>query len=140
MASNTHSWQPTPRMARTRPGRTRMGLGKLTNGARGLAFAFRRDRSVAWKLPVFALVLAAALYLRNWVDVVLIVVATMVLLAAELFNTAIEELSNVVQPDFDARIGRVKDMAAAAVMLCYVAWLSVIGYEVVRFGSAWGAP
>ena len=124
------------RARRKRPGRARLGVDKLANAARGLWFALQGDRSVAWKVPLLALLLSGSLYLRHWVDVVLIVVTTMVLLAAELFNTALEELCNFVEPRFDSRIGRIKDIAAAAVMLCYLAWLSVITYEVSRLWSA----
>lgn len=37
---------------------------------------------------------------------------------AEAFNTAIEGLCDVVSPDHDDRIGRVKDVAAGAVLTC----------------------
>ncbi len=115
---------------------TKFGMAKLLNGGRGFWFALRTDRSVAWKFPVSLLVMAGAMYMRNAVDVIAVLVATTVLFAAELFNTAIEELCNFVQPDFDDHIGRIKDVAAAAVMVCQVAWLSVIGYELVRLGAA----
>ncbi len=44
-----------------------------------------------------------------------------VTLAAELFNTALEALADLLHPDFHPQIGRVKDTAAAAVLLLSVA-------------------
>ena len=41
----------------------------------------------------------------------------LLVLAAELFNTAIEELTDMVSPGGDPRAGRAKDCASAAVML-----------------------
>lgn len=43
---------------------------------------------------------------------------------AELLNTAIEELCNMIQPELDIRIKRIKDMSAAAVL--FVSIISTI--------------
>lgn len=45
-------------------------------------------------------------------------------LSAEIFNTAIEKICDIIQPEFDKRIGFIKDISAAAVILMAV--LSVI--------------
>lgn len=37
-------------------------------------------------------------------------------LAAEIFNTALEHICNLVQPEHDPRVGVIKDLAAAAVL------------------------
>lgn len=109
-----------------------MGWAKLANAGRGLQAAFEGDRSVAWKVPLLVVVLAASVYYRQWVDVLVLIVATTTLLAAELLNTAVEELCDFVQPRFDERIGRIKDIAAAAVMICHGGWLMVVLFEGAR--------
>jgi diacylglycerol kinase len=38
-------------------------------------------------------------------------------MAAEMMNTAIEELVNFVSPDFNEKAGKIKDIAAGAVLL-----------------------
>lgn len=40
-----------------------------------------------------------------------------IVMGAEGLNTAIEKLADFVQPDFDEKIGRIKDVSAGAVML-----------------------
>jgi diacylglycerol kinase (ATP) len=45
-------------------------------------------------------------------------------LAAEILNTAIEKICDFIHPDFDKRIGFIKDISAGAVVL--MAILSVI--------------
>lgn len=42
-------------------------------------------------------------------------------IAAEAFNTALEELTNLVSPDYHELAGRAKDAAAAAVLLAALA-------------------
>jgi diacylglycerol kinase (ATP) len=56
-------------------------------------------------------------------------VATALVLAGELLNTAIEELCDYVQPEASAQIGATKDIAAAGVGVCIVAWASVMVLE-----------
>jgi diacylglycerol kinase (ATP) len=82
----------------------------------GLRLAMR-DTAVAYKLLVSVVLLAVAFVQRSWVDFGLLLVATALVLAAELLNTAIEELCDYVQPDRAPQIGATKDIAAAAVGL-----------------------
>jgi diacylglycerol kinase (ATP) len=100
--------------------------------AAGFRRAVLEDLSVAYKVALSVPVLAVCLGLRQWVDFMLVLVATGQMLAAEIFNTALEDLCDVVQPDRDDRIGAVKDMAAAAAGLSILVWSSVILYELAR--------
>ena len=59
----------------------------------------------------------------EWIAVVF---AIGIVLAAETFNTAIEELADKVSPEYDQAIGKVKDMAAGAVLWCAIA-AAVVG-------------
>ncbi len=55
--------------------------------------------------------------LTEWISIV--VVIGLVLLS-ELFNTAIEKLSDIVDPKWNIKIGEVKDYSAAAVLISAV--------------------
>lgn len=98
----------------------------------GFRLAVDEDPSVAYKVILSAGVLAFCVALRQWVDLMLVLVATGPMLAAELFNTAVENLCDYVQPGRDARIGGIKDMAAAATGLAILVWATVILYELGR--------
>ncbi len=93
------------------------------------------DFNVAYKMIVSAAVLTLAAVGWKWLDLAVIGAATGLLLVSELFNTAIEQLCDVVQPAYDERIGAVKDVAAAAAGTAMVAWLAVVAIEAVRL--AW---
>jgi len=54
-----------------------------------------------------------------------IIVAIGIVLSAEIFNTAIEKLTDLVQPDFDPKAGQIKDLAAAAVLLLSITALII---------------
>ena len=97
----------------------------------GLRFALR-DKGVAYTLVVSLILLAIAFTQRAWADLELLLVATALVLASELMNTAIEELCDYVQPATSPQIGATKDMAAAAVGICVLAWAGVILLEIWR--------
>ena len=54
------------------------------------------------------------------IDTILILIVCFGVLVAEIFNTAIEKICDIIQPEFDKRIGFIKDIAAGAVILMAV--------------------
>ena len=105
-------------------------LRKLRTIYSGLRYAVIYDFSVTWK-PVFSLlVLAAALIARDWIDSVLIIVVTALVLFAEIMNSAIEALCDFVETRHNEKIRVIKDIAAAGVGIAMFAWLLVLGFEV----------
>ncbi len=105
-------------------------LRKLRTIYSGLRYAVIYDFSVAWKLTFSLLVLVAALSLREWLDALLIIVVTALVLFAEIMNSAIEALCDFVETRHNEKIGIIKDIAAAAVGIAMFAWLLVLGFEV----------
>ena len=105
-------------------------LRKLRTIGSGLRYAVIYDFSVAWKLVFSLCVLVAALFARAWVDSLLIVVVTALVLVAEIMNSAIEALCDFVETRHNEKIGIIKDIAAAGVGIAIFAWLLVLGFEV----------
>jgi diacylglycerol kinase (ATP) len=104
-------------------------LRKFRTIVSGLRYAVVYDFSVAWKL-VFSLgVLVAAMFTRDWIDAVLIIVVTALVLVAEIMNSAIEALCDFVETRHDEKIGIIKDIAAAGVGVAMLAWILVLGFE-----------
>jgi diacylglycerol kinase len=102
----------------------------------GLGFAIRHDFSVAYKVVLSLVVVVATAIFQQWVDFVVIALATGMVLTAELFNSAVEGVCDVVEPGPDERIGVVKDIAAAAVGVSILVWLVVLGFEGVQLLSS----
>lgn len=96
----------------------------------GLRCAIVTDFAVAYKAAVSILVLLIALVQHQWVNVSLLLVVTAVVLMAEIFNTVIEALCDVVEPAQSEPIGAIKDMAAAAAFLAILAWIGVLIFEI----------
>ena len=105
-------------------------LRKLRTIGSGLRYAVIYDLSVAWKLVFSLCVLVVALFARAWVDSLLIVVVTALVLVSEIMNSAIEALCDFVETRHNEKIGIIKDIAAAGVGIAMFAWLLVLGFEV----------
>ena len=97
----------------------------------GLRFAMRHDFSVAYKMVLSLVLVLVSAALQQWVDFVAVLLATGVVLTAELFNSAVEDLCDYLETGYDPRIGAIKDVAAAAVGVSILVWLVVIAYDVV---------
>ena len=111
-------------------------LRKLRTVFSGLRYAVIYDFSVAYKLVLSAVVLAAAFALRAWVDLLLILVVTALVLIVEILNSAIEALCDFVETRHNEKIKVIKDMAAAAVGISIFVWLVVLVTEASRFWQA----
>lgn len=92
------------------------------NAFRGIFFMFRSERN--FQLEIIALLINIILifYLKlSTIDTVLVLIVSFGVLSAEIFNTAIEKICDIIQPEFDKRIGFIKDISAGAVTLMAVA-------------------
>ncbi len=98
----------------------------------GLRYAALHDFSVGYKLALSAVLVSAAFWARQWVDVLLIVFATALVLIAEMLNTAIEALCDFVEDRHNEKIGIIKDISAAAVGVSIAVWLLIVAVEAVR--------
>ncbi len=105
-----------------KPFRFSSRLRSFRYAGQGLLHAFRVTHNFYLHAGIAALVLAAAV----WLQVSLLQAAVLALCiglvsAAEVFNTAIEELVDLLHPEQHPRAGRVKDLAAGAVLICATA-------------------
>jgi len=107
-------------------------LRKLRTVCSGLRFAALYDFSVAYKLALSALLVAAAFWLREWVDMLLILFATALVVTTEMMNTAIEALCDFIEVRHNEKIRVIKDVAAAAVGISIAVWAVIVIVEVAR--------
>lgn len=115
-------------------------LRKLRTVFSGLRYAVIYDFSVTYKLVLSTVVLVAAFLSRAWIDFLLVMVATALVLVSELLNSAIEALCDFVESHHNEKIKVIKDIAAAAVGISIFVWLVVLAYEVGRLLLARASP
>jgi diacylglycerol kinase (ATP) len=110
-------------------------LRKIKVVLAGLRFAILYDFSVAYKMVLSSVIIALALIFQQWMDFAMILLATGLVLTAELLNSAIEALCDFVETLENEKIGAIKDIAAAAVGISIVVWLVVVVFDVVHLAS-----
>lgn len=106
----------------------------LVNRIKSVGFAFkgallliRTEASI--KIQVFiaiVMTIAGFYYNISTTEWILQLFAIALVLGIEGMNTAIEKISDYIQPEFDVKIGFIKDISAGAVMLVSIV-ASIIG-------------
>ena len=110
-------------------------LRKIKVVLAGLRFAILHDFSVAYKMVLSSFIIALALIFQQWMDIAMLLLATGLVLTAELLNSAIETLCDFLETRANERIGAIKDIAAAAVGISIVVWLAVVVLDVIHLAS-----
>jgi diacylglycerol kinase len=110
---------------------------RLSYALQGLAHGLRTEASLRTQAVVLVAVLVALLMLRpGAVWWALVLLASAAVLAAELFNTAIEQLADELHPAESPGMRIVKDCAAAAVLIASLGALGVGAALVLHLLSA----
>ncbi|WP_394749217.1 diacylglycerol kinase [Spongiimicrobium salis] len=85
---------------------------------KGAWLLVRTEASIKIQVVIAMLVTALGFYLDiSNIEWILQIFAISMVLGVEGVNTAIEKIADFVQPEFDQKIGFIKDISAGAVML-----------------------
>lgn len=115
---------------------TRSWRAKFADAFRGLKLGIRGQSSFFVHFFIAAAVVAAALTMNcSLVEWCLLVLCITTVLAAEMFNSAIEALAKAVTGEFDRHVAAALDIGSAAVLLTAVG-ASVVGS--IIFGNRLG--
>ena len=99
----------------------------------GLRYAIRYDYSVAYKVYLSLVMLLICFFFRQWIDLLLVMAATGLVLIAELFNSAIEALCDFIETNENEKIKVIKDISAAATGISILLWVVVLAVELTSF-------
>ncbi|WP_344831555.1 diacylglycerol kinase family protein [Chryseobacterium ginsenosidimutans] len=96
------------------------------NAFRGVFLMIKSERNFQLELLAFFINVFLIFYLKlSTIDTILVLIVSFGVLSAEIFNTAIEKICDIIQPEFDKRIGFIKDISAGAVILMAIASIVV---------------
>ncbi|RZK23792.1 MAG: diacylglycerol kinase family protein [Hymenobacter sp.] len=109
-----------------RPGLLRRRAASFGHALRGVGAALRSELHLQFHAAATVLVVGLSLYFRlSPVEWALVALSIAAVWSAELFNTAIETLTNLVSPGYHPLAGKAKDVAAGAVLLAALGALVV---------------
>ncbi|MGI4833244.1 MAG: diacylglycerol kinase family protein [Janthinobacterium lividum] len=131
---------PNPVPPARRPGLLRRRAASFGHALRGVAAALRTELHLQFHAVASVVVLALGAYLGlSRTEWALVALAVGGVWAAELANTAIEALTDLVSPGYHPLAGRAKDVAAGAVLLAALAALAVgVLVLVPKAWARWG--
>ncbi|RNI27007.1 diacylglycerol kinase [Rufibacter latericius] len=105
-------------MERQQPTFIRRRLNSFGYALKGITAAFRSEINLRWHVLSAGIVVAAGFYLGlSSMEWVVICFAIGLVWMAELFNTALEVVVNLVSPERHPLAGKAKDIAAGAVLV-----------------------
>ncbi len=88
---------------------------------KGLIWILRNERN--FQIEIFGLVINLFLIVffgLNPFETCLILITSFIVLITEAVNTCIEKICDYIQPEFDQRIGIIKDLAGGTVLLSVI--------------------
>ena len=105
-------------------------LKSFTFAWKGILTCAGHEQNITFHLLAAVVVIVAGFFFHishvEWMVVMLCIGAV---IAAELFNSAIERLVDLVSPEWDKIAGEVKDIAAGAVLVTAIA-AAIVGFVV----------
>lgn len=85
---------------------------------KGLFLMLKNERNFQLEIFAFLINIGLIIFFRiNYIEASFIILVCGLVLTAEILNTAIEKLCDFAEPNFNPKIGWIKDIAAAAVLL-----------------------
>lgn len=106
-------------------------IRKVSVALRGLYYAVIFDFA-AYKILLSAVLMIVFFYYRQWLDFGLVLVATGLMIVAEIFNTAIEALCDFIEINANDKIGIIKDISAGGVGISIFVWFIIVSIETYR--------
>ena len=98
----------------------------------GFVSSFKTERNMKIHIMAMIIVIALGIFMKlNKIEWCIITIAIVMVISAELFNTAIETVVDMVNPQKNPQAKLVKDIAAAAVLVLAIG-AAVIG--IIIFG------
>ena len=132
--------EPTqvPQHGTERRRRKRTFLHSLNKAVEGFIHVVRHERNMRIHFFLAFLILLIAVFVGvQRTDWLILCFATCLVLMAEMINTAIEEMLNLLHPRYHATVGLVKDISAGMVLVAAANAL-ILGFFI--FSKYWGLP
>ncbi len=101
-------------------------LRALQYAIEGISYLLKTERNIRIQIVMLVLAITGGILLKisasDWIAICL---SAGLVLAAESFNTAIERLADAISPGKNEKIKRVKDVAAAGVLITAIISIAV---------------
>jgi len=105
-------------------------IKSFSNAARGIAYLFKSQTNARIELIIASIVVISGILFKiSSVEWVIILLCIALVLGFEGINTSLEIFADKLHPGFDNEIGKLKDVAAGAVLITAVV-AAIIGFVI----------
>ena len=96
----------------------------------GLKYAFSREKSLYFLTCTgITIILTLEIYLQNWPLIKQTILFGVGIIILELINTMVEMICDFIEPNWNIKIKRIKDIASATVALAIITGLSITAID-----------
>lgn len=114
-------------------------IAKFTHAIEGILHAIKTDMGVVIQVFFAVITLSISFFLNlTLIEWIIILLCIMLVLGAELFNTAIENICDLLQDKEDQKIKAIKDISAGAVLMFALGALIVMSLILLNKGGFLG--
>jgi diacylglycerol kinase (ATP) len=99
----------------------------------GLGFAFKTEPNLSIQFTIGLVFAIFDLVTNQWILSVANLIFMSLVMSLEIINTVVENICDIIQPEYDKRIKLIKDLSAGAVLVASLVWLIIIMGGIVRF-------
>lgn len=94
-----------------------------------MMYFFKHERNGKLQLLISVVAISLAVYLRlSKAEVLITIMCCGFVLSLEMVNTAVENLCNLVQPQYNPTVKTIKDVMAAAVLLASLVSIGIAAF------------
>ena len=96
-------------------------LNSFKYAFRGIKFVFLEEQNMKIHVLISVVVIVTGLIMKlSCMEWIAVVICIGMVFTAEIFNTAIENIVDFISPNVHPLAGKIKDISAAAVIICAV--------------------
>ena len=114
-----------------KPFKNKNFLEALKNSINGIILAFKTESNIKIDIVATIFVIIAAIIIKvNYIELLILVLTIALVLFAEMFNSAIENVVDLITEEYNERAKIIKDISAGAVLITSIAAVvvaSIIG-------------
>ena len=111
-----------------KPFKNKNFIEALKNSIKGIFTAFTMERNIKIDIVIALFVIIIAFIIKlNYIEFIAIIISIAIVLTAEMFNSAIENIVDLITEQYNERAKIIKDISSGAVLI------SSIGAALVAF-------
>jgi diacylglycerol kinase (ATP) len=110
-----------------------LAVSSIKYAVQGLSFAFKTEPNLSLQFLIGIFFAIFDFATNQWILSVANLIFMSLVMSLEIINTVVENICDLIEPEYNQKIKTIKDLSAGAVLVAALVWLIIIGGGVLRF-------